>query len=58
VTAFPGGDVACDGGILQAAARGAMDSAPATAAHWLEVALGMLPDDAAHAEQTWTSCSR
>jgi DNA-binding CsgD family transcriptional regulator len=37
--------------ILQAAALGAMNSAPASAAHWLRVALDGLPDDQAHAGQ-------
>jgi len=51
VAAAPGGDVPEDVEILLAAARGAMSSAPASGAHWLRVALDLLPDDAAHAQQ-------
>jgi DNA-binding CsgD family transcriptional regulator len=43
--------VSADVGILLAAADVAMSSAPATAAHWLGVALSLLPDDAAHAQR-------
>jgi DNA-binding CsgD family transcriptional regulator len=51
VAASQGGDVQRDVEILLAAAQTAMSSAPATAAHWLRVALATLPDDAAHAQQ-------
>ncbi len=49
VAASPGGGLPDDLDVLLTAATAAMSSAPGTAAHWLRVALEMLPDDAAHA---------
>jgi DNA-binding NarL/FixJ family response regulator len=51
VAASPGAQLPDDLKILLTAATAAMSSAPGTAAHWLRVALEMLPDDAAHAGQ-------
>jgi DNA-binding CsgD family transcriptional regulator len=51
VAAASGGQLSGDLQILVSAASGAMSSAPGTAAHWLKVALELIPDDAAHAQQ-------
>ena len=51
VEAAPGGPLEDDLAILLAAADAAMGSAPAAAAHWLQVALDRLPDDEDHATQ-------
>ncbi|MBV9383049.1 MAG: helix-turn-helix domain-containing protein [Streptosporangiaceae bacterium] len=51
VAASPGADVPADIAILLAAANGAMSSAPAAAAQWLRVALGILPSGTAHDQQ-------
>jgi DNA-binding CsgD family transcriptional regulator len=51
VAASPSARLPDDLEILLTAATAAMSSTPGTAAHWLRVALGILPDDAAHAGQ-------
>lgn len=51
VAAASGGQLSGDLQILVSAASGAMSSAPGTAAHWLKVALELVPDDAEHAQQ-------
>lgn len=51
VAASSGGQLTGDLEILLRAASGAMSSAPGTAAHWLRVALEILPDHADHTRQ-------
>jgi DNA-binding CsgD family transcriptional regulator len=51
VAASSGGQLPGDLQILLSAASRAMSSAPGTAAHWLKIALEIMPDDAEHAQQ-------
>lgn len=51
VAAASGAHLSEDLQILVSAASGTMSSAPGTAAHWLKVALELIPDDASHAQQ-------
>jgi DNA-binding CsgD family transcriptional regulator len=51
VAAASGGQLPGDLQILLSAASRTMSSAPGTAAHWLKVALEIIPDDAQHAQQ-------